>query len=189
MKRNYLCKKNKSSIMILREELVHIGKIIKPHGLNGELEIEIDSEFFDECDPPYIVIETDGIFIPYFIKEYRYKNDISYLFSLKGIEDDVEAKEMIKREVYIHEKYLGEGISASELEGNEYFIGFSVLNEREELIGKIVDIDDTTENILFLLHNKEEEEIIIPASDDFIIEINETKKEIIMNLPEGLLSL
>ena len=45
--------------MIAREELVHIGKITKSHGLNGELEINVNSELFEECETPYIVAETD----------------------------------------------------------------------------------------------------------------------------------
>jgi 16S rRNA processing protein RimM len=76
--------------MIAREELVHIGKITKSHGLNGELEINVNSELFEECETPYIVAETDGIFIPFFIEEYRYKNENTYLFSFKGIENEVD---------------------------------------------------------------------------------------------------
>lgn len=175
--------------MITREELVHIGKITKSHGLNGELEININSELFEECETPYIIVETDGIFIPFFIVEYRYKNENTYLFSLKGIENEMDAKELIKRDIYIHKKFLAEGIDASELEGNSYFIGFSIFTEEEQFIGEVVDIDDTTENVLFLLHDKNGNELIIPASDDFVVNIDEQRKIIIMSLPEGLLSL
>lgn len=175
--------------MIVREELVHIGKIVKPHGLNGELEINVNSELFEVCEVPYIVIETDGIFIPFFIDEYRYKNDTTYLFTLRGIENEMEAKEMIKREIYIHKKFLAEGVNASDMEGTNYFIGFSIFSEDGKFIGEVVDIDDTTENVLFLLHNNNKEELIIPASDDFVVDIDEERKKIIMSLPEGLLSL
>ena len=81
------------------------------------------------------------------------------------------------------------GIDASELEGNSYFIGFSIFTEEEQFIGEVVDIDDTTENVLFLLHDKNKNELIIPASDDFVVDIDEQRKKIIMSLPEGLLLL
>mgnify|MGYP006377178319 FL=1 len=175
--------------MITREELVHIGKITKSHGLNGELEININSELFEECETPYIIVETDGIFIPFFIVEYRYKNESTYLFSCKGIDNEMDAKELIKRDIYIHKKFLAEGIDVSVMEGNSYFIGFSIFSEEEKYIGEVVDIDDTTENVLFLLHDKNGNELIIPASDDFVVNIDEQRKIIIMSLPEGLLSL
>ena len=101
----------------------------------------------------------------------------------------MDAKELIKRDIYIHKKFLAEGIDVSVMEGNSYFIGFSIFSEEEKYIGEVVDIDDTTENVLFLLHDKNGNELIIPASDDFVVDIDEQRKKIIMSLPEGLLSL
>ena len=175
--------------MITREELVHIGKVTKSHGLDGEVEISANSDLIEECELPYIVAEIDGIFVPFFISEYRYKNNTSFLFQLKGIETENEAKELIKCEVFIHKDFLADGMSAADMEGGNFFIGFSIYTENGKFIGVINDIDDSTENVLFQLFDEENNEIIIPATDDFVVEIDEVNKKIIMNLPEGLLSI
>ena len=52
-------------------------------------------------------------------------------------------------------------------------------------VGTIAAIDDQTANILFEL----EDGTLIPANDDLIIDIDTTKRQITMSLPEGLLAL
>ena len=114
--------------------------------------------------------------------EERVFGEIGNLKRLKANNPEMDAKELIKRDIYIHKKFLTGGIDASELEGNSYFIGFSIFTEEEQFIGEVVDIDDTTENVLFLLHDKNKNELIIPASDDFVVDIDEQRKKIIMKL-------
>ncbi len=57
-------------------------------------------------------------------------------------------------------------------------------------IGTITDIDESTINTLFLLKRKENDnEIIIPASDDFITDIDSEKKILYVDLPSGLVDI
>ena len=70
----------------------------------------------------------------------------------------------------------------------EDLIGYTIYEIPENnLIGTIVGYDDSTENFLFEVENSTGAEILIPAADDFIIEINECKKHVIMQLPIGLI--
>jgi 16S rRNA processing protein RimM len=55
-------------------------------------------------------------------------------------------------------------------------------------IGEIVDIDDSTMNTLFVLE-KDGEEILIPAQEEFIADIDHDEQTIIFDLPQGLVSL
>ena len=52
----------------------------------------------------------------------------------------------------------------------------------------ITDVDDSTENALFVVEN-EGKTVYIPISEDFITEIDEQGKTIEMDLPEGILDL
>ena len=70
----------------------------------------------------------------------------------------------------------------------EDFIGYTIIDSPgNNLIGTIVGFDDSTENFLFEVESQDGTEILIPAADDFIIEIDECKKQVIMQLPIGLI--
>ena len=69
-------------------------------------------------------------------------------------------------------------------------IGYKVyLSEPNSLIGEIIDIEDSTENALFIVKRSNNEIIYIPIVVDFIEKISTEASTIIMDLPIGLLEL
>ena len=174
--------------MIERNEVFQIGRITKPHGLKGELELSYTSDIFNDVDIPCFICEVDGILVPFFIEDYRFKNDGTVLVKFETIDDDERAKMLAKSPVYIERKYLPTDIHASEVEGADYYIGFQIYDEDNRPIGKITAIDDETENALFFVE-RDGSEVIIPATDDYIIAIDDDQRIMQMELPEGLLDL
>ncbi|MBR2262715.1 MAG: 16S rRNA processing protein RimM [Paludibacteraceae bacterium] len=175
--------------MIAKDSVLQIGKIQKVHGLQGELAFSFTSEIFDEIELPYFICEIDGILVPFFIENYRFKNDEVALVKFEGIDNEADAKILVKSPLYIEKKFLPEHIGGEEIEGATYYIGYKVYDTDQQLLGEITDIDDETENILFLIENGKGEEFIIPACDSYIREINDDDKTIQMELPEGLLAI
>lgn len=175
--------------MITQEEVLKIGKITKPHGLQGEVAFQFETEVFDEVEFPYFVCDMDGILVPFFIEEYRFKNDEIGLVKFEGIDNDEEAKALTNTDLFIPRRFLPEEMHGTEVEGTSFYIGFTVMTETGERVGEVTDIDDSTENVLFELETPEGDELLIPAQDDFIVEIDDEKRTITMNLPEGLLIL
>ncbi len=55
------------------------------------------------------------------------------------------------------------------------------------ILGTIIEVDTQTINTLFRIENEEGQEYIIPAVEDFILNINPEKKELVLKLPEGLI--
>lgn len=178
--------------MIQREQVLQFGQIQKSHGLQGEVSISFTGDIFDEegdIAAPCLICEIDGILVPFFIEEYRFKNDDTMLVKFEHIDSEEETHILYSAKVFVEKKYLSEEISGQEIEGASYYIGFQIFDEKGELIGTITDIDDETENVLFLVTNNQEEEFIIPATDDFILGIDDENKIIQMELPEGLLDM
>lgn len=170
--------------MIREDEVFKIGRLTKPHGIKGEIAFSFDNDIFDRVDCPYLICNIDGIFVPFFVKEYRFKGAETALITFEDITSDTQAKRFRGLDVYFPRKYYEEDENAEYT--LNYFIGFSVIDDKAGTIGQIVEIDDSTINTLFLLHNEDGEEIIIPASDDFITEIDADKKHLYVSLPEGL---
>ncbi len=100
-------------IMITREELIKIGQFNKPHGIHGEISFSFTDDVFDRTDCPYIVCEIDGIFVPFYIEEYRFKSEMTALFKLEDVDTDSDARVFTNLDVYFPKSYL-------EMEGEDY---------------------------------------------------------------------
>jgi len=56
-------------------------------------------------------------------------------------------------------------------------------------VGEITDVDEKTENAIFIVDQGQNNEIMVPAADELIVEFDLDKKVMIMDLPHGLLDL
>lgn len=175
--------------MISREEIVKIGKFQKTHALKGELNMisDIDPEYFMNGNP--LIVETDGIYVPYYADNVRPKGSTSYLIKLSGIDSEDEASEFVNREINILKKDAMEWLPEDVIDSEE-LIGYKIVETSTgKILGEISDIDDSTANVLFYVMNEAGEEIFIPANDDLIEEIDDEARHIIMRIPDGLLDL
>lgn len=172
--------------MIKKADTYPIGRITKTHGLKGEVVFNFDDDIFDRVECPYLICEVDGILVPFFIEEYRFKTDASALVKFEDIDSADKAQQLIGSEVYFENKFIEEG-DAEEVSLN-YFIGFIIKDTDGQTIGTIRGIDDQTENWLFQVETPSGD-ILIPAHEDLITDINHQEKNIEMDLPEGLLNL
>ena len=107
--------------MILEKELFKAGKINKTHGVNGELNCAIDADTIDRAE--YMVLDMDGIFVPFFIENIRVKSTNSSLITLEDIENETEARKLIGKDIYLPLHLMGE----HDMLSYEYFIGFTVV--------------------------------------------------------------
>ena len=57
-------------------------------------------DLFDDVEDPCIICEIDGILVPFFIEEYRYKTDTVMLVKLENVDDEKAAREFTNREVF-----------------------------------------------------------------------------------------
>lgn len=172
--------------MILDLDLEIIGKVVKTHGIKGELNCIFEDDFYPE-KINYIIIKTDGINVPFFIESIRHRNKDSYLIKLNGINSDIEASYFTMKDIFILKCIYKEIYDNIKDDDNVYIkdlIGYTIL-DNGNTIGRITDIEDSTENILFIVEN-ENKLIYIPVAEDLILEINNNDKKIIMSLPEGL---
>lgn len=173
--------------MIRRDELIKIGRFNKPHGVHGEISMTFTDDAFYRCDSPYIVSLVEGIFVPFFIEEYRFKNDSTALVKLCDVNNEVEAAAFTLLDVYYPKRYYTEPDDTAT--PGDYFIGFAVVDGEKGALGTIVAIEDATANILFVVATPEGDELLIPAQEAFVESVDEDARVIHMNLPEGLLDL
>ncbi len=173
--------------MIKKEEVYKIGMFNKPHGIHGELQFTFNDDIFDRVEAEYLVCLLDGIFVPFFIDDYRFRSDSTALVKLEGVDTAERARMFTNVEVYFPTKYVEEETKPEELTW-DFFVGFRVEEVHHGYLGEIIEVDNTTINTLFIV-NYGDEELLIPAQEDFIVSMDQKHKVIILELPEGLINI
>ena len=169
--------------MIKAEDVYKIGRIGKAHGIKGEVSLQFDDDIFDRVDADYLVLDVDGILVPFYMEEYRFRNDSVCLVKFCDIDTQQRASELTGCEVYFPRSLAEE---ADEMPSLASLVDFEIVDASDgKTVGNIVAIDDQTANILFEL----EDGTLIPANDDLITDIDWAGKRITMNIPKGLLEL
>lgn len=169
--------------MIKEEEVYKIGKLGKTHGVKGEISFLFDDDVFDRVEADYLVLCVDGILVPFFIEEYRFKSDSTAIVKFEDIDTQERARELTGCDVYFPRDLADDDEGELSL---SFLVGFDLVEASSgKSIGRIASIDDSTINLLFEL----EDGTLIPASDDLITAIDQQARTITMHLPEGLLEL
>lgn len=168
--------------MILLEEIAPIGVFGKTHGVKGEINLELNSDF-DLEDTDFIIVDIDGIFVPFFIGEYRYKTNSTALVLFEDITSEEKVRPFFGKTAYVKKEALGE-CEDDEMSIN-YYVGFTMLTPNQKMIGQIIEIDDSTANVLFVLDN----EALIPVGAVEVVDIDPERHIMIVELPEGLLDI
>lgn len=178
--------------MICREDLIEIGVYNKPHGINGEISATFDYDIDVISSYNCFISDVNGIFVPFFAENIRPKSNETVLLKIEGMDDEKSVKLLVNRKIYAMKSSFKEARDSFDENSDEisidYFIGFNIHNDENEFIGKIIDVDCSTENYLFVVEH-EDSDILIPATDDFITDIDFEQKILTMNLPKGILDI
>lgn len=169
--------------MIRREEVYRIGRLGKAHGVKGEVTLQFTDDVFDRVDAEYLVLELDGILVPFFMEEYRFRSDTTALVKFCDVDTLQRASELTGCEVYFPRSLAEETDAAPSL---SMLVGFALVDAATgSTVGRIASVDDTTSNLLFEL----EDGRLVPASDDLIHQIDTTERTVRTIIPEGLLEI
>ncbi|MBP1640290.1 MAG: rRNA-processing protein RimM [Bacteroidetes bacterium] len=176
---------NSISFMILQSELYPIGRVQKTHGIKGELSIVLTSDF-ESLDFNYFVVELDGILVPFFIQDWRFKTAETALIKLERVDDELVGKEFVGKTIYISKDVMP---YTDKVEIDiQFYTGYKLMDAILGEIGEIQAVDDATENLLFevIYCGKQ---VLIPVVDEWIMEIDDMHRIMRVNLPDGLLKI
>ena len=171
-----------------KSDCVEVGYIQKPHGLKGEVVLAFEQEYsetFDDLD--LLFVEVDGGLVPFFIEEesLRLRNDQSAICKLNFIDTLSQAKELVGCKVHVFEYEL---IDSADQGVASTLIGMIAFDAKFGEIGMIERVDDFSGNLVITV-NHPRAEIMIPLSDNVITSIDEQKREIYLDCPNGLIDI
>ena len=170
--------------MIKQDDVYKIGRIGKPHGIKGELTMMVEDDVFDRVEGEYLILLIDGILVPFFIEDYRFRSEQSALVKFCDIDTQERASELTGCDVFFP-RSLSDSDDTDTLTWQEA-IGYQVAdNNSGKTLGTISYIDTSTANTLIELDNG----MLIPAAYEIIKDINTEQRLITMSLPEGLMEI
>ncbi|MBQ7870439.1 MAG: 16S rRNA processing protein RimM [Prevotella sp.] len=168
--------------MIREEDVYKIGKLGKPHGVKGEVSMHFADDIFDRTDCDYLILRIDGIMVPFFMEEYRFRSEETALVKFCDIDTQERAAELTGCEVYFPRDVAATGEGAPSYAA---ITGFEIIDSvTGRNAGRIASVDDTTVNTLFEM----EDGRLIPAAAELIEDVDTSARKIVMRLPEGILS-
>lgn len=175
--------------MITKDEIIEIGKFQKTHALKGELNalLDVDEDYAADGHP--LIVEMDGIFVPFYAESVRPKGAESCLVKLKDVDSQEVAQQFVNKPVYALRSELVNYYDVPEDEIVADFVGFKIVDRHLGEVGTVTDIDDTTANVLFVVERPDGGTVLIPVADEFIEGIDTDAKLIHTSLPDGLIEM
>lgn len=170
-------------------DTIAVGRIAKIFGSNGELVINLYDTFpFENALGESVYVEIDGIWTPLFFGSFRRRGQSKAVVVFDDMDSEYRALELIGKEFVV----FTAPEQTVEQDDDELYLedltGYTLLLEGIDGEGEITGFIDSEFNPLFEVAWNGEE-LLIPAADDFIVEINETKQTLRLHIPEGLLDL
>lgn len=172
---------------IPKNDCIQVGYLQKPHGINGEVILRFQEKFYESLEKidNILLIEIEGLLVPYFLEEeIRFRTGDSAIVKLQWIDDEKKAKEIAGMQVYLkQEQVIADHVL--EIEGLK---GYLLIDQRKQQLGEITNVDNFSGNIILTV-NYLNSEVMVPFNDDFLISIDEGKKIIALDIPDGILDL
>ncbi len=165
-------------------DLVEIGRLVKVHGLKGRLKAVsyLESEtLLDELDEVLIRPEKGPA------KKYKVEGvqpqHKTFFIELEGINDPDSAGRLVGSGIFIPADLL------EELPEDEYYwheiIGLKAISESGDYLGEVSSIFPAGGTDVYVISGGHRE-ILLPAIEDVIRNIDLEKGEIVVRIPEGL---
>ncbi|MCY7410751.1 MAG: ribosome maturation factor RimM [Chitinophagales bacterium] len=168
------------------EQYIKIGRINKSFGLKGHLRFFIEPVFITRIKKlDCIFLLSQSKHFPYFIDEVDLTETGHGMLHFEEVKDKTIADFLVGKEIYFDKSLFKKEKKFATLAD---FIGFKLIDENKKVLGELSDvIDFATHDVgQFFVNGKE---VLFPWNEEVILKIDKKKKEINVQLPEGLLDI
>ena len=173
-----------------------VGRILRPHGLRGEVRVEIHTDSPErfalyeqvylgpaqaDSGPAGLLIAASGA-TPYTLEGHRFHSKW-VLLKLAGIDDRTQAETL--RDLWV---WIAPEQAAPLDEGDVYLhdmLELQVITDEGEELGQILQIIETGTNPVYVVRGPRGE-ILLPDTDEVILEIDLEAQQVTVHLLEGL---
>jgi len=158
-----------------------IGQIGKSFGTDGFNRIKLFDSFSTFAKGvTFFFLEEEDYYVPFRVQEWARAHA---MIRFDDVTDQKNADRLQAKKVFLPTSDVKHLIS----DGRSMLEGYTLFDGEIE-IGKIDHIQELPHQLLASL-NYNGRQIFIPIVEDLLVEINESSKNVVMNLPDGILEL
>ena len=163
-----------------------IGKIAATHGLSGEVVLQhaLGKKTDLKGLQTIFIEEKKDSFLPYFVESTSIKNAGEVYIKLEGLNSKESARRLSQKEVWLlkpdFDKYAAKSSPIS-------LLGYIMINAGEE-IGEVIEVIEQPLQVLCKIIYRGNE-ALIPIHQESLEKIDKKKKQVYVNLPDGLLEI
>jgi 16S rRNA processing protein RimM len=158
-----------------------VGRVLRPHGVRGEVRVEIHTDF-PERFAVYETLYLGDQRTPYGLEGHRFHQGKA-LLKFVGVDDRNAAEELREQWVWIAIQ------DAAPLQEGEIYlhqmIHLRVVTVEGEDLGEVTEIIETGANPVYVVRGSGGE-ILIPDTDEVILDIDLDRQRVTVQLIEGL---
>ena len=168
------------------DDMVCIGSVYRTHGLKGELKLTLGRDQLpDSFQPEVLFIQIEPTPVPFFLSTFKFLEGKKALIKLEGIDNLEEASKLLKKDIFVPLEQLN---YREERQDFAKLIGYTLQDESMGDLGTITDILDMPMQQVAQIEYKGHE-VMIPLVNETVVEIDNKKQILYVNIPEGLLDL
>lgn len=172
----------------MADNLISVGKLGKPHGISGAFRFLLTRDIKSKKKlPTHFLIESKGNTTPFFVQSLEWVGLNDGFLKFEDISSPEQAKLYSGKELFLRDTDVVL-LFKKDAVGLSFLEGFKVIDSAQGAIGTITEVVDNPGQTLLIIHS-DSKEYIIPYVEEFIIEENTRKKELRVQLPEGLLDI
>jgi 16S rRNA processing protein RimM len=161
-------------------EFIAVGKIRRPHGVHGELVMELLTDFPERLEPGKIVFAGEE-HEPLKIEQIRPHNE-GALIAFDGLMDREEVGRLRNTMIFVPTNSLPD-LPEGEFYYHELF-GLKAVTETGEVLGEITEVIETGANDVYVITSENGQELLLPALDETIIEIDLDRELVVVRLQD-----
>ncbi|TAL45781.1 MAG: 16S rRNA processing protein RimM [Chitinophagaceae bacterium] len=168
------------------KEYFKIGKLVAVYSLKGELVLKhnLGKKSSLKGLKTIFIEERKNSFLPWFIEAVKIKSADEVYLKLEGVDTREKAMKLLQKEVWVPENDF-KTLAAKSSPVN--LLGYSIINNKENL-GAVLEVIEQPHQLLCRLEINTKE-VLIPLHEGSLKKIDHKKREVIVELPEGLLEI
>ncbi len=167
------------------EDCYLLGNIIKPHGLQGEVQVflDVDSpETYENLESVFVLVNNK--LVPFFISSISIHSSKT-IIHFEDMDSREDAEAVSGKEIYLPLDFL------PQLPNDQFYfheiIGFDLI-ENDKVLGKVENVFNfSSQNLISTLID--DKEVLIPIQDEIIEQVDKDQKVVRVSLPDGLLDV
>jgi 16S rRNA processing protein RimM len=165
---------------------ISIGKLVATFGVGGELVLHHElgkATTLKGLEVLFLEVKKEE-FLPYFIETTRLKNEQELFVKLENVNSKEAAQKLVQKPVWLEEaafhQYAGKSAPIS-------MLGYHIIDNGTD-IGEILEIIEQPHQILARI-DLDGKEALIPIHPETLLKVDKKKKQIEVELPDGLLDI